>query len=225
MRRAEMLERLVERITTQPADRPVRVAIDGVDASGKTTLANELTPPLLARGRTVIRASIDGFHRPRAQRYRRGPDSPEGYYRDSFDHAALRQALLLPLGSGGSRRYRRAAYDYRADRPLLLEEEVAPENAILLFDGVFLLRPELNDQWDYRVYVDAPFTVTLARATRRDLALFGSLEEVVARYERRYIPGQRLYLQEALPRERADVVVKNADPEDARLAVRGDSAI
>lgn len=31
-----------------------------------------------ARGREVIRASTDGFHFPRAQRYRRGRYSPEG---------------------------------------------------------------------------------------------------------------------------------------------------
>jgi uridine kinase len=169
----------------------------------------------------VIRASIDGFHRPRADRYRRGPDAPEGYYHDSFDYPALREDLLLPLGPGGSRRYRRAIFDVRADRALPSPEEIAPEAALLLFDGVFLLRPELDDLWEYRIFVDVPFEVTLARATRRDLALFGSAEAVVARYERRYIPGQRLYLREACPRERADVVVANADPAHARLMVRG----
>lgn len=219
MRRDEMIERLVERIGARAVGHPLRVAIDGVDASGKTTLADALAPPLIARGRVVIRASIDGFHRPRAERYQRGPDSPEGYYSDSFDYPALREHLLRPLGPGGSRRYRRAVFDVRADRPLPATEEVATEDAILLLDGVFLLRPELDDQWDYRVFVDVPFEVTLARATRRDLALFGAAEAVIARYERRYIPGQRLYLREARPRERADVVVENADPEDARLVV------
>ncbi|HKV84636.1 MAG TPA: hypothetical protein VJN88_08770 [Ktedonobacterales bacterium] len=220
MRRNEMIERLVELITACPVAHPLRVAIDGVDASGKTTLADELAAPLVARGRPVIRASIDGFHRPRAERYQRGPDSPEGYYHDAFAYPALREHLLRPLGPGGSRRYRRAVFDVRADRALPVNEEGAPEDAILLLDGVFLLRPELDDLWDYRVFVDVPFEVTLARATRRDLALFGSTEAVVARYERRYIPGQRLYLREARPLERADVVVENADPEDARLVLR-----
>lgn len=222
MRREELIERLVARIIACPADRPLRVAIDGVDASGKTTLADELAPLVIARGRPVIRASIDGFHRPRAERYRRGPDSPEGYYHDSFDYPALRENLLLPLGPGGSRRYRRVIFDVRADCALPTPEEIAPEDALLLFDGVFLLRPELDDLWDYRIFVDVPFEVTLARATRRDRALFGAAEAVVARYERRYIPGQRLYLREARPRERADVVVANVDPEDARLVIRGD---
>jgi len=49
----------------------VRTAIDGPDAAGKTTLADELAVALRERGRDVIRASIDGFHRPRRERYRR----------------------------------------------------------------------------------------------------------------------------------------------------------
>jgi uridine kinase len=39
---------------------PTRVAIDGVDAAGKTTLDDELAEVLRERGRGVIRASIDG---------------------------------------------------------------------------------------------------------------------------------------------------------------------
>jgi hypothetical protein len=36
------------------AGHPVRVAVDGVDAAGKTSLADELVGPLAARGRTVL---------------------------------------------------------------------------------------------------------------------------------------------------------------------------
>lgn len=222
MAREETLVALTDLIAARAVrDAPLRVAIDGVDASGKTTLADELAPLLVERGYPVIRASIDGFHRPRADRYRRGPDSPEGYYHDAFDYPALRASLLLPLGPGGSRRVRRAVFDVYADCPLPANEEMAPENAILLLDGVFLLRAELFDLWDLRVFVDVPFEVTLARAAQRDLALFGSEEEVIARYRRRYIPGQRLYLRKAHPRERADVVVENGDVEHPRLVVRG----
>ena len=89
-----MLEKLATRIVAFPATHPVRVAIDGIDASGKTTLANELTVSLQATGRPVIRASIDGFHRPRSERYRRGPTSPEGYYFDAFDYVALALVII-----------------------------------------------------------------------------------------------------------------------------------
>jgi uridine kinase len=217
--REEVLDQLADRIVAIQRTHLVRVALDGIDAAGKTTLADELAQRIEQRGRPVVRASIDGFHRPRAERYRRGADSPEGYYEDSFDYAALREALLLPLGPDGSRRYRRAAFDFRVDAPVAAAEEYAPVNAVLLFDGVFLLRPELNDLWDYRIFVDVDFAVALRRALVRDQTLFGAAEAVRERYERRYIPGQRLYLRTVRPRERADVVVENDDPACPRLVV------
>jgi uridine kinase len=78
------------------------------------------------RGVPVIRASIDGFHYPRHIRYRRGRRSPEGYFRDSFNYEALTTDLLHPLGPGGSLRYRRAVFDYRADAVVEAAAETAP---------------------------------------------------------------------------------------------------
>ena len=129
------------------------VAIDGIDASGKTTLANELAVSLQAYGRPVIRASIDGFHRPRSERYRRGPTSP-----GRLLPRCLR--LCRPTGSVAHsawprwiRRYHRSVFDFRTDRPLNAPQEEAPADAILIVDGVFLLRPELDAFWDYRIFV------------------------------------------------------------------------
>jgi uridine kinase len=42
------------------------------------------------------------------------------------------------------------------------------------------------------------------------------------RYEQRYIPGQRLYFTECLPRERADVVVNNDDPQNPSIVKSSD---
>jgi len=95
--------------------------------------------------RAVIRASIDGFHNPAAQRRRRGSTSAEGYFHDSFNHSALIEALLEPLGPGGSRVFRRAVFDFRTDRCVDAPLETAQPSDILLFDGVFLLRCELRD--------------------------------------------------------------------------------
>jgi uridine kinase len=215
--RQDLLEHLADRIAALQRPHPTRVAIDGVDTAGKTTLADELVAKVVARGRPVIRASIDGFHRPRAERYRRGADSPEGYYEDSFDYVTLRDLLLCPLGPGGDRRYRRASFDFRTDAAVLASSEEAPSDAVLLFDGVFLLRPELDALWDYRTFVDVAFEVALERAMRRDRARFGSAEAVQARHLKRYIPGQRLYLSATRPRERADVIVENDNPLRPRL--------
>ncbi len=215
--RVQLRQALAEHILAVERPHPVRVALDGVDAAGKTTLADELVEPLAARGRPLIRASVDGFHHPRAHRYQRGPDSPEGYYHDSFDYRALRAELLDPLGPGGDCRYRPALFDWRVDAPLAPLPQVAPPDAVLLFDGVFLLRPELDDCWDWRIFLQVDFSVSVERAVRRDQAHLGSAEAARARYQVRYVPGQRLYLEAVRPQERADVVVDNNDPARPRL--------
>lgn len=218
--RLRLLRELAAHIDALARPHPVRVAIDGVDAAGKTTLADELAVVIGARGGRVIRASLDGFHNPRAVRHRRGPHSPEAYYLDSFDTGALRRVLLEPLGPGGGLRYRTAVYDYRTESLVETAERRAPADAVLLFDGVFLLRPELDGCWDYAVFVDAPFEITLRRAERRDTALFGAPDAVRERYVRRYVPGQRLYLESCRPRDRADAIVDNADARAPTLEIR-----
>jgi uridine kinase len=212
MNRDELLTELASRISNVSRTHPVRVGIDGVDASGKTTLANELLPLLEASGRNVVRASIDRFHNPAAIRKHRGAESPIGYFHDSFNYDALVESLLQPLGPSGKRQFRRAIFDFRSDAPIDAPLEDAPPDAVLLFDGVFLLRPELRGYWDFSLFVRASFEITVKRAEERDLYLFGTAADVRLRYERRYVPGQRLYLSEAQPERWASVVIDNDDP-------------
>jgi uridine kinase len=212
MRRQELIASLGSRIASLTHPHPTRVAIDGVDAAGKTTLADQLATFIAAVGRPVIRASIDGFHNPAATRRRRGAMSPVGYFEDSFNYEALLESLLRPLGPDGSRQVRRAVFDFRTDTAVNARPEIAAPDAVLLFDGVFLLRPELRSHFDFSVFVRADFSVTTARAEQRDAMLFGSLDEVRRRYRERYVPGQQLYLATCEPERWASVVVENNDP-------------
>jgi uridine kinase len=205
--RKDVLAALADRIVCIRLDHPLRVAIDGVDGAGKTMLADELAAPVAARHRAVIRASVDDFHNPRTHRYRLGKDSPEGYYRDSFDREAIETRLLRPLGPAGDRLIRCRAFDHRADAAVDPPVEEAAVDAILLFDGIFLQRPELREHFDLTIFLDVPFEVTIARMVVRD----GADPNVEAASNRRWVGGQRLYLAECDPRARADVVVDNAD--------------
>lgn len=212
-----IVERLAALIDGLPGDR-VLVAFDGPDAAGKTTLAGAVAERL---SRPTIRASVDGWHNPRQWRLRRGDESPEGYYRDSFDLDALQRDLLTPFRSGAPD-VRPVAFDYQADKVVHQQQEVAPE-AALLFDGVFLLRRELVASWDLSVYLHVPEQVTLARAVVRDRHLFGEEASVRRRYERRYLPGQALYREDASPMQVAHVVLDNSDWSDpVVLRWRGD---
>ena len=194
----------------------LRVAIDGVDGAGKTTLADRLGQVLEAGGHRIIRSSIDGFHNPRAVRYVRGKDSPEGFYRDSFDVAALKRELLDPLGPRGSGRFRRAVFDHRTDQPVDTPYEVAGRSGILLVDGIFLHRPELRTYWDVSIFLDVPFEQSYRRMASRD----GSDPSPFAMANRRYLGGQGIYLAESDPKACAGILVDYADLENPRI-VRG----
>ena len=218
--RGALIDRLAWAVESATTSHPLRVAVDGPPAAGKTTLADELATLLRSRGREVIRASSESFHLPRAQRYRRGEFSAEANYHDSFDYDALRRVLLDPLGPDGDRRYQSAVYDLDTDTALSPPVTTASADAVLLLDGVFLLRPELAGRWDLSIFVSAAFEQVLERARIRDLARFGSAAEVERRFRTRYIPAQKLYFAAACPAEHADVVVHNDEPRQPAWQVR-----
>jgi uridine kinase len=214
--RVTTLEQIVEAIRSRGGG-AARIAVDGPDAAGKTIIADELASMFERRGLTVVRASIDGFHRPRSERHAAGALSPRGYLDDSFDLAALSRDVLGPLGPGGSRRIVRARYDWRSDAAVAGEPELVPPGAVLLLDGVFLHRPELAHCWEASIFVFARADVILDRARERDADALGGVAEVERRYRARYMPGQALYFERDRPHERADVAVENSDPGVPRL--------
>jgi uridine kinase len=218
--RGEMLSRLAEAVGSVTTAHPTRVAVDGPPAAGKTTLSDEFAVVLRAQGREVIRASIDDFLLPRSQRYRRGEYSAEACYHDSFDFEALHRVLLDPLGPGGDRRFQQAVYDRSTDTALSQPVTTAPADAVLLFDGVFLMRPELIDRWDLRILVSAPFEETLDRARTRDRELYGSTTEVERRFRNRYIPAQQLYFATVRPTDHADIIMYNDEPQQPAWVAR-----
>lgn len=211
--RDELLGHLAEAVGAVAVAHPTRVAFDGPPAAGKTTLADELAVILRAQGRQVIRASVESFLRPRDERYRRGEYSADACYHDSFDYDALHRVLLDPLGPSGDRRFQQAVYDNRTDSAVSGPVTRAPVDAVLLFEGVFLMRPELLHQWDFRIFVSTAFEVTLERARTRDLALYGSAANVERRFRERYKPSQQHYFVTVRPTEYADIVVSNDEPD------------
>lgn len=183
-----------------------RIGIDGVDGGGKTRFADDLAELLRARGEQVIRASVDGFHHPRALRYRSGRFCPEGFYRESYNYPAIRRLLLDPLSPGGDGRYVTAAFDHRLDAPVPLQPIKACAGAILLVDGIFLHRPELAGYWDLSVLLHVDPAVSIARLIQRDSLPVDPLAPI----HQRYTQGQKLYFAECDPASQATVIIDNS---------------
>ena len=165
------------------------LAVDGIDGAGKTTFADALAERLGRGGHAVFRASIDDFHRPRAERGARGAESPQGFYLDSFDYALFRRVLVEPFRMGGSTGFVTKGWDLARNVPAEMEWTTGPQDATLVVDGIFLNRPELHGLWNWSVWLEVA-------------------QEPSA--------GQNLYLAEAEPSSRASAIVENSDPEHPR---------
>ncbi|WP_072806289.1 hypothetical protein [Rhodococcoides yunnanense] len=220
--RADAVELVAEHIDGVRPGHPVRVAVDGITASGKTTLAHDLNDALTRLGRTTIRLSMDGFHNPRAIRYRQGRSSARGYYEDAYDFTALALGVLLPLGRGGSLGYRRAVIDLASDTAVDEPDVAAPSTAVLIVDGTFLQKPSVADLWDVRIFVDTSFDVARRRGVARDAEMFGGTEKADTAFRERYHAASQMYVEDVDPAVRADIVFVNDDIEHPSVRVRSE---
>jgi uridine kinase len=148
-------------------------------------------------------------------RHRRGRESAEGFWLDSYDYASLDRDVLTPLGPGGSRHYRHAAHDLATDRVVSPPPRHAAPGAVVVLDGLFLHRDGLADRWDLSIFLRVPFDVSVARMARRD----GTEPDPGHPSVARYVHGQRRYFAACTPWQRADLVVDNTDPHAPALLV------
>lgn len=205
--KTDTLDALAAEILQNYGKGRVIVAIDGVDGAGKTHFGDALGEALRRAGHHVVRASIDGFHNPRAIRYARGATSPEGFYRDSYDYQTFRRVLIDPFKDGGTGSFVLEAFDHRRDAVVEPKWVTAKLDTILIFDGIFLNRPELRGLWNYSIWLDVEPTVASERLLARDG------ESGVSE---RYTKGQALYLKEAKPRATASAIIDNNDFDSPR---------
>jgi len=220
---ADVVDRLARILVDRAERRPahvLRVAVTGITASGKSTLALALTRRLEDMGRAAFRVPIDGFHHAKAIRYRRGRESAEGYYRDAYDYELLLAHLLRPLGPGGNRAYLEQAFDLQTDAPVEAQPKIADAGSIAILDASFLLRPEIRDSFDYRIFVQSSFEVAEERGVARDHQSLGGIEEARRLYRQRYHEAQRIYFREAEPLKYADALIVNDDVAHPILFIR-----
>lgn len=204
----------------------ILIAVDGRSGAGKSTFADELAVQLVAVGRQVVRSTTDSFHRPRSERMRLGTTSADGYFLESHQLDIIRGSLLEPFAAGEAT-VLVAAFD-EPSNSAVLERSVVEGPAILVFDGLFLQRPEFEDLWTMSIYLEAD-----DRADRGWLDfLLGDLPDDVTaraatideRLERarwpRYRAGWHDYFVAMQPSERATVVIDNNDISAPRLIRR-----
>ena len=190
--RSRVIAAVADRLCAAGSDR-VRVVVDGRTGSGKTTFADELAAAIRERKRSTLRASLDDFKHPWRHARVHGYDrvTGEGYYRNPHDFVSARTLLLEPAGPSGSGQVVLCAYD-----PLTGDDHRsvvvnAPDDAVLIVDGVFGMRPEYDEYWDVRIWLHAEPDVALERGIERDLELEGR-DEALRLHSTRFSVGEQL---------------------------------
>jgi hypothetical protein len=154
------------------------VGVDGMGASGKTTLTARIAAAV--PGAVVI--AIDDFGR--------------AALRD-WDRALFVAQVVVPLVSGLPGRYRH--WDLVADRGL--EWCDVPVGRPVLVEGVSSTDVRLPVPWDLRLWVEAPAELRHARIIERDPPA------LLERWRRDWWPSEEEYVRRQNPAARADAVV------------------
>jgi uridine kinase len=218
--RAALIGDVAGRVTGLGPGR-LRIAIDGFTCAGKTSFGHELAVAVRERGRPTMRASMDDFKHPWRHAREHGYDrvSGEGYYRNAYDFDSARRLLLQPAGTGGSGLVVLCGHDPLTGEDHRDEVISAPPDAVLIVDSVFAFRPEYNEFWDYRIWLDIAPGVALSRGIARDTAMEGAAEAASAHRDRYHV-AVTIYLDEVRPASLADLIIDNTDFASPRIAGR-----
>ncbi|MHC5705063.1 nucleoside/nucleotide kinase family protein [Streptomyces tirandamycinicus] len=205
--RGLLVEEIGERILALGQGR-LLVGIDGFTAAGKTSFGHELAERVSAAGRPVLRATLDDFKKPWKDRHLYDRESGEGYYRNAYDYEAVKSLLLDPCRSSGATACALCSIDPLTQRDHSTELTPLGEDTVLIVDGVFAFRPEINEYWDFRVWLQVDPELSVQRGTERDQDWAGTEAESIHRD--RYLVAERIYLREVDPLPMVDVVIDNS---------------
>lgn len=208
-----MITRLSALISqSRPPEGPMVVGVTGMDTSGKSEMATLLAQELEAAGLSVQIVRLDDFHRTRAERHAEGLPEPVQFYEHTFDFERLRNAVLKPIRDEGSLETTLVCLDLLEDTWTVERHYSVKSDTVILLEGVFLFRPDISHFLDLIIYLQVDEGTVIDRARNRDVPIHGEL--ILKKYESKYLPAQRMYLEEYPAERNADVIIDNNDFEN-----------
>ncbi len=178
---------------------PFVVALDGGSGAGKSTLAAAVAAGL---GASVVQA--DDFFSSQRTGAEWDACSAAEKAALAIDWRRLRTEALEPLRAGGVPAWHPfdfAAYDYATGSGLATQVVTRPPTRVIVLDGIYSCRPELDDLIDLSVLVEAPAVVRRHRHHERE-----ATDE--AEWHRRWDEAEDHYFAHVRPAESYDLVVR-----------------
>jgi uridine kinase len=192
---------------SMPGHRPL-LAISGIDASGKTTVATAVAEALDARGHRCALISLDDWRTPAAVRFD-DADPAATFLDHAYRFDDLFNTLLTPLVRDGRIDLAMTRYPSGSNEPESHHVTFAPIDVVLV-EGIFLFKAGTRERFDRRYWIDCPEEVALGRALARNQER-RSPADLQHDYETIYQPAQRLHVERDDPVACADLVVSSGD--------------
>ena len=201
------MENIKKRINDElEKNKTVMIGIDGLGGAGKSTISEELYRYYAGKNKHVTVFHIDDFIHPKCIRYNDGFPEWECYYNLQWRYDYFLETIAGPLKKNGSLNDTVEFYNKEEDKYDQKAVRIA-DGSVVITEGIFLQREELNNAFDFVVYIDVPEEERLNRVLKRD-GYIGTADDIKAKYERRYFPAERYYAEKYAPDKSADYVIK-----------------
>ncbi|WP_417881845.1 hypothetical protein [Xanthomarina gelatinilytica] len=197
-------------------DKPVRVAINGIEGTGKTKFAKKLVEYLGGNRKDVYHIPIDGFHFDKEYRYRQGRDSGLGYFEDAYDEIGFINKVLISSQKEPAM-ITKATHNVETNQYININPIIISDNSILITDGAYLFKPIFLDYFDYLIYLKTSFEIALNRAIKRDTTKLGGLKNTAQLYRNRYHKASKIYIEKHNPEQLADCIINNTNFQDLKI--------
>jgi len=214
-RKLPIFEKIIKEVSNRKnKNNPFVVGINGIDTSGKTKFAKALSQFLINNKYKVQIINLDDFHNPKSIRSS-GANEVENYFNKGFDINTIIKKLLIPIRDKGNFSTTLTLLNLHTDKYETRKHFSFSKNTIVIFEGVFLFRKELIPYIDYKIFIDIPFKESMDRAIARDVPIFG--ERIIKKYNEKYLPAQKKYLEEFSPAKVADIIIDNINWEYPKI--------
>jgi len=180
---------LLTQLDTMLAIRPVRLAIEGGSASGKTTLAQLL--------REIYGCSVfhmdDFFLRPEQRTEARLAEAGGNVDRERFS-----AEVLEPLARGETVTFR----PFDCMTASLAEPITAEQTHLTVIEGAYCMHPELAEHYDLSVFL------SISPALQRERIKVRNSPQMAERFFREWIPLEQRYFDTYRTEDRCDLSVR-----------------
>ncbi|MCM3666191.1 kinase [Mesobacillus subterraneus] len=186
-----------EILTADQQDQRFILGIDGLSRSGKTSFVKRVASNLKDLGIPFHVIHIDDHIVERAKRYNTGQEEWCEYYYFQWDVEWLKVHLFGKLLSADQ--IELPFYDDELDEQTSRVLHLTGKK-VLIVEGVFLMREEWKNYFDFTVFLDCPRDVRFSRESAKT-------QSNIEKFKKRYWKAEDFYLETVKPAENTDLVI------------------